>query len=107
MVERDSLDSIFAALSDHTRRDILRRVAQAELSISDIAAPYQLTFAAISKHLVLLEKAGLITKHRQGKQIMVQLAPGALQDAASYLQYYTLWGHRLEALNELIREDLK
>jgi DNA-binding transcriptional ArsR family regulator len=83
-----SLDSIFNSLADPTRRDILRRVSTNELSVSQVAQPYPLTFAAVSKHLKVLEAAELIVKRRRGKEHMVSLAPKALADAAEYLQWY-------------------
>jgi DNA-binding transcriptional ArsR family regulator len=83
-----SLDSIFGSLADPTRRDILRRVSDSELSVGEIARPYDLTFAAVSKHLKVLEKAKLIIKRRQGKEQIVSLAPQALADATEYLDWY-------------------
>jgi DNA-binding transcriptional ArsR family regulator len=83
-----NLDSIFASLADPTRRDILRRVSDSELSVGEIAHPYDLTFSAVSKHLKVLEKAKLIIKRRQGKEQIVSLAPQALADAAEYLDWY-------------------
>jgi DNA-binding transcriptional ArsR family regulator len=83
-----NLDSIFASLADPTRRDILRRVSDSELSVGEIAHPYDLTFSAVSKHLKVLEKAKLIIKRRQGKEQIVSLAPQALADAAEYLNWY-------------------
>ncbi|HEV2412251.1 MAG TPA: metalloregulator ArsR/SmtB family transcription factor [Candidatus Saccharimonadales bacterium] len=83
-----SLDSVFTSLADPTRRDILKRVSLRELSVSEIARPYDLTFAAISKHLKVLEQAQLIVKRKRGKERMVQLAPGALNDATEYLEWY-------------------
>jgi DNA-binding transcriptional ArsR family regulator len=83
-----NLDSIFSSLSDPTRRDILRRVSEQQLSVGAIARPYDLTFAAVSKHLKVLETAKLIIKRRQGKEQIVSLAPQALADAAEYLDWY-------------------
>jgi DNA-binding transcriptional ArsR family regulator len=83
-----NLDSIFGSLADPTRRDILRRVTNDELSVSEIAKSYDLTLAAVSKHLRVLERASLIIKRRRGKEQMVSLAPRALADAAEYLQWY-------------------
>jgi len=98
-----NLDSIFGSLADPTRRDILRRVADQELSVGEIAKPYDLTFAAVSKHLKVLEKARLIIKRRRGKEQMIQLAPRALADAAEYLQWYQQFmGARLDSLEEYI-----
>jgi DNA-binding transcriptional ArsR family regulator len=100
------LDSVFGSLADPTRRDILRRVAAAELSISQIAEHYDLTFAAISKHLKILEKAQLIRKRRQGKQQIVQLSPAAFKEASEYLQRYEqLQNDRFDALETLIRKE--
>jgi DNA-binding transcriptional ArsR family regulator len=83
-----NLDSIFSSLSDPTRRDILRRVSDQELSIGEVARPYDLTFAAVSKHLKVLERAKLIIKRRRGKEQIVSLAPQALADATEYLEWY-------------------
>jgi len=101
-----NLDSIFGSLADPTRRDILRRVAQTELSIGDIAKPYNLTLAAISKHLRVLETAQLITKHRRGKQQFVQASPEALHEANKYLQnYQKLWDERFNNLEQLLSSE--
>src|ERR1700722_5108580 len=83
-----SLDSIFSSLADSTRRDILQRVSSEELSVGEIAKFYDLTFAAVSKHLKVLERAKLIIKRRRGKEQMVQLAPLALAEASEYLKWY-------------------
>jgi DNA-binding transcriptional ArsR family regulator len=100
------LDSIFGSLADPTRRDILKRVAQEELTVSEIAQAYDLTLAAVSKHLKVLEKAKLIIKRRKGKQQMVHLAPYAFKDAAQYLQWYQqLWEQRFDSLEQLLREE--
>lgn len=81
------LDYIFSSLADSTRRDILRRVAKKELSVGAIAKSYSISFAAVSKHLGVLERANLIVKHRCGKQHYARLAPVALKDANAYLEY--------------------
>ena len=100
------LDSIFSSLADATRRDILARVAQAELSVGEIAQRYDVSFAAISKHLNVLERARLITKRREGKQQMVTLAPGALRSADEYLeQYRQMWEQRFNKLDTIIKEE--
>lgn len=110
MVERyANLDSIFSSLADPTRRDILQRVVDQELSIGEIAAHYKLTFAAVSKHLKILEQAQLIRKRRHGKQQLVQVAPEALHDATAYMQQYQrLWEARLDRLDDFLAlEQLK
>jgi len=97
------LDTVFASLSDPTRRDILARVARAELSVGELAANYNVTFAAISKHLKVLEHARLIVKRKEGKKHLVSLAPDALRSADEYLeQYRQMWQSRYDKLETLI-----
>jgi DNA-binding transcriptional ArsR family regulator len=101
-----SLDSVFGSLADATRRDILQRVAERELSVSEIAQAYDLTLAAVSKHLKVLEKAKLVSKRRHGKQQLVQLSPAALTPAADYLEAYRqMWETRLDALEEYLSKE--
>ncbi len=100
-----SLDSIFGSLADPTRRDILRRVAKKELSIGQIAKSYKLTFAAISKHLKVLEKAKLIVKKRRGKEQVVSIYPAAIKDAEAYLKNYeAIWNRRFDRIEELLKK---
>jgi DNA-binding transcriptional ArsR family regulator len=100
------LDSIFSALADPTRRDILQRVSQVEMTVSEIAQHYSLTLAAVSKHLKVLENAKLIVKRRQGKEQHVQTAPAALASAADYLDFYRkLWDQRLDSLENYLMES--
>lgn len=101
-----SLDTTFGALADPTRRDILQRLSNIELSVGEIARFYNLTFAAVSKHLKVLERARLIIKRRRGKQQMVSLAPAGIADAAEYLERYRdLWETRLDSLEQFLNED--
>ena len=101
-----SLDSVFGSLADATRRDILQRVAERELSVSEIANNYDLTLAAVSKHLKVLEKAMLIIKRRRGKQQLVHLAPEALTPASDYLEAYRkMWEVRFDALEEYLSKE--
>lgn len=108
MVERTlNLNDVFFSLADPTRRDILRRVAAAELSVGDIAQHYKLTFGAISKHLKVLEKAALITKRRRGKEQIICLSPQAFISATEYLDWYTqFWTDKFDSLeNHLNKKD--
>lgn len=99
MVERKELDLVFASLSDPTRRDILRRVAKRPMPIREIAQPYDLSFAAVAKHLTVLERAALVSKTRHGKEQVVTLSPAALDGAAAYLAHYRrTWEGRLDRL---------
>jgi DNA-binding transcriptional ArsR family regulator len=101
-----SLDSIFGSLADPTRRDILRRVAENELSVGEIAKPYDLSLAAISKHLKVLERAKLIIKRRRGKEQVVSLYPAAFKSAEEYLQWYQrLWNTRLDSLEDYLAKE--
>ena len=106
MVEyTSSLDSVFGALADPTRRDMLRRVSSQQLTISQLAERYNLTFAAVSKHLMVLEKAKLIIKNRVGRKHYVRAAPGGLQDADEYLEFYRRqWEGRLDSLENYLNE---
>ena len=101
-----NLDSIFGCLADPTRRDILQRVSQQELSIGEIAMPYDLTFAAVSKHLKILEKAKLIIKRRGRVSMLVQLSPQALAPASEYLDAYRqMWEERFDALEDYLSKE--
>lgn len=107
MVEYISeLDLTFASLADPIRRDILERVARAEYSVGELVKQYEVSFAAISKHLKVLERAKLISKRKEGKKHMVALAPGALQSADEYLeQYRQMWQSRFDKLESLLNEE--
>lgn len=109
MVEHTlQLDSIFSSLADPIRRDILERVACVELSVGELVAKYDVSFAAISKHLKVLESAQLITKRKEGKKHMITLAPGALRSADEYLErYHQMWQSRFNKLDDLLNEGGK
>lgn len=104
MVEQSvNLDTLFQALADQTRRDILKRVSKAELSISKLAEPYKMSFAAIAKHVSVLEAAKLITKRREGKQQIVAIVPKTMTVAATHLeQYEKMWTARFDALETVL-----
>jgi DNA-binding transcriptional ArsR family regulator len=107
MVERNVyLDNVFGSLADPIRRDILRRLINAQYTISQIAAEYDISFAAVAKHLQVLQKAQLIVKQRRGKEQVVSISPQALIDAGSYLQQYeSLWNNRFDALERIAKEQ--
>lgn len=109
MVEQTyTLDAVFGSLSDPTRRDILWRVKQNSMSIGAIAAFYDLSFAAIAKHLKVLENAGLIRKTRRGKEQIVSLQPRALAEANNYLEMYRQqWEQRLDSLDHYLQSAKK
>lgn len=99
------LDSVFSSLADQTRRDIISRVAYAELSVGELVQEYDMSFAAISKHLKVLEHAKLIIKRKEGRKHMVSLAPQALMCADEYLEEYRrMWQSRFDKLEMVISE---
>lgn len=101
-----SLDLVFHSLADATRRDILKRVSRAEHTISEIAKPYRMSLAAIAKHIGVLEKAGLVTKERSGKQKVVRVVPATVRAAEAHLsEYEKLWAARYDALEALLNEE--
>lgn len=100
------LDTIFGSLADPTRRDILGRLQYGELNVTEVAEPYDMSLAAISKHLKILEQAKLIRKRRQGKERVVSLAPEAMMQAADYFkQYEQMWSDRFDRLEMYLREE--
>ena len=100
------LDTVFGSLADPTRRDILSRLQLGELNVSEIASVYDMSLAAISKHLKILELAGLTRKRKQGKERIVSLDAAAMKQAAEYLkQYERLWNERFDRLDEFLKEQ--
>jgi DNA-binding transcriptional ArsR family regulator len=108
----DRLNTTFAALADPTRRAILARLASGEASVTKLAEPFAMSLPAISKHLKVLERAGLITRGREAQWRPCRLEAGPLKDAAAWLEHYRrFWEQsldRLEAyLPELQRKEKK
>src|SRR5260370_41659592 len=96
-------DPVFAALADHTRRDIVRRAISAEEGVVELAGHYPMSFAAVQKHVAVLERAGLITKHRIGRRKVVRTNLAALLVARRVLdQYEELWRGTCGRIMELI-----
>jgi DNA-binding transcriptional ArsR family regulator len=99
------LNAIFHSLSDPIRRDILHRISGCELSVGELAQKYDVSFAAISKHIRVLQNSNLIHKRKEGTKYMVALAPETLKDADRYLEQYRLmWQSRYEKLDSLLKE---
>ena len=102
MVEHN-LNHIFHALADPTRRAILDHLADGEATVSHISEPLPLSFAAVSKHLGVLERAGLVTREARGRARVCRLNPAALKDAWVWLEFHErFWTGRLDALNALV-----
>jgi DNA-binding transcriptional ArsR family regulator len=101
----DRLSATFAALADPTRRAILARLALGETSVSEIAKPFDISGPAISKHLKVLESAGLITRGREAQWRPCKLEPAALRGVDDWLERYRrLWEQRLDRLEEYLHE---
>ena len=105
MVEHD-LNRVFHALADPTRRAILDRLATGEATVGHLSRPLPLSFAAVSKHLGVLERAGLVTREARGRERLCRINAGALEDARSWLEFHErFWTARLDALDALVGTD--
>jgi DNA-binding transcriptional ArsR family regulator len=108
MVKHDSpqLDTVFHALSDSTRRGMLASLALGERSVGELAEPFAMSFAGASKHVKVLEEAGLVRREVRGRMHICRLEPGPLASADQWLRHYErFWTGRLDALEQLLRED--
>lgn len=100
----DQLSSIFAALADPTRRAILLRLAEGEASVTELAAPFEMSLPAVSKHLKVLEKAGLITKGRDAQRRPCRINGAALRDVNEWTeQYRQFWEASLDRLGDYLK----
>jgi DNA-binding transcriptional ArsR family regulator len=101
----EHLNATFAALADPTRRAILARLASGETSVSELAAPFEMSLPAISKHLKVLQRAGLIERGREAQWRPCRLAAGPLKDASDWLERYrSFWEESFDRLEEYLRE---
>ncbi|HEY7043603.1 MAG TPA: metalloregulator ArsR/SmtB family transcription factor, partial [Nocardioidaceae bacterium] len=99
-------DHVFRALADATRRDILRRSVRGELSVSRLAELYPMSFAAVQKHVAVLERAGLVTKERRGREQLVCTDPTAVRRARRALdELETAWQGRVDRMTGLLAAD--
>jgi DNA-binding transcriptional ArsR family regulator len=100
-----AVDRIFRALADATRRDILRRTIGGEQSVSALAADYDMSFAAVQKHVAVLEAARLIVKRAEGRERLVRADPETIARARTLLaDYERLWRSRIDRLDDLLTE---
>ena len=99
-------DRIFGALGDPTRRDIVRRAVDGEEGVAELAEHYPMSFAAVQKHVAVLERAGLVSKHRVGRRKVVRTNLEGLRVARRLLdRYEDLWRERVERMTQLISES--
>ncbi|MFE6526455.1 ArsR/SmtB family transcription factor [Streptomyces sp. NPDC057794] len=102
----ETVDRLFHALADATRRDILRRCVRGELSVSRLAEAYPMSFAAVQKHVAVLERAGLVTKQRSGREQLVRTDPEAVARARLALdELEAAWRGRVDRMARLLAED--
>jgi DNA-binding transcriptional ArsR family regulator len=100
------VDRLFQALADRTRRDIVSRVLEAEQSVTALAARYEMSFAAVQKHVAVLERAELVRKRRSGREQLVSGEVASLRRAARLLEAYELlWRDRVDRIADVLAED--
>ena len=104
--DEDRADALFHALADRTRRDIMRRVLAGEHSVSALAANYDMSFAAVQKHVAVLERAGLLTKRRNGREQLASGDVAAVRSVGGMLaELEQVWRGRIARIDELIAAD--
>ena len=104
MVKYNALDLTFGALADPTRRAILSRLASGEASVSDLAKPFKMTLPAVSKHLKVLQRAGLVTQGREAQWRPCRLEAAPLKEIADWVEYYRkYWEHSFDTLDAYLR----
>lgn len=102
----EEVDRVFRALADRTRRDIVRRTLAGEVTVTQLAGAYAMSFAAVQKHVAVLETAGLVTKHRHGRERLVRANPATIQRAQGLLdQFEQIWRGRVDRLDVLLTEE--
>jgi DNA-binding transcriptional ArsR family regulator len=101
-----ALDRTFSAVADPTRRAMLQRLAHGEASVKELAAPFDMSLPAISKHVTVLERAGLLRRRKVGRIQLCQLVGQPLGEAASWLMaYQRFWESKLDALEDFLSQD--
>ena len=105
-IDDDRLDETFAALANPTRRAILARLSEGEATVNELAAPFAMTLPAISKHIKVLERAGLIERGRHAQFRPCRLDPGPLAEVAGWAeQYRPIWEERFDRLGEYLQQN--
>lgn len=105
--ESDNLDLVFHALSDRTRREILKMLTERELTIGELADPFQISLAAVSKHIKVLEEAGLLTRARDGRIHRCTMNAEPLKKAQDVIQYYQrFWESRFRELDRYLQDSM-
>jgi DNA-binding transcriptional ArsR family regulator len=103
--EAEKLDAVFAALADPTRRDMLRRLCSGEATVSVLAEPYQMSLPAVSKHLAVLEQAGLISREKQGRSWHCKALPESLTEAVDWIDATReFWRAQLDSMAQYLEQ---
>lgn len=103
-----SLDTVFAALADPTRRAILSMLLEDDMAVTDVAEPFEMSLAAVSKHLGILTRAGLISQERRGRVVWCKLEPDALRDASVWMQSFGQFeAVNLDAFERFLAKELR
>ena len=98
-IDDERLDAMFAALADRTRRDIVGRLAKGDATVNDLAAPYSMSLQAVSQHIAVLERCGLISRSRHRQTLPCKLEPEALEAAVSWIEESRrAWAERMDRL---------
>lgn len=107
MVDQSAaLDTVFRALADPTRRAMLAALADGARTVGELGAPFEMSFAGASKHVKVLEQAGLLARERRGRAHLCRLRPAPLAEAHDWLdRYAAFWSDRLDALEEALKDD--
>ncbi|MEH6526754.1 MAG: metalloregulator ArsR/SmtB family transcription factor [Sneathiella sp.] len=104
----ENLDATFAALADPTRRAILEKLAEGEQSVSELAMPFDMSLAAVSKHIQLLTRANLVSQHKKGRVRQCRLEPEAFEAAVNWIEHYRdFWAEKFTALEAFLENEVK
>ena len=103
----NALDTVFSALADPTRRDILAMLLEDDMAVTDVAEPFEMSLAAVSKHLTILSRAGLISQEKRGRVKWCKLEPDALRDASIWMQGFGQFeAVNLDAFERFLEKEL-
>ena len=106
MTPAANLDHTLIALADPTRRAILQRLSSGETRVTDLARPFDISLNSVSKHIRILERAGLVRRRRSGREHFLSFTPSPLDEAAAWIETHrTLWAARLRALDEMLQTE--
>src|SRR4051794_27226730 len=105
VVDDEQLDAMFAALADRTRRGIVARLSRGEATVTELAAPYSMSVQAVSQHIHVLERCGLVSRGRHRQTRPCRLEPGALESAVSWIEENRrMWAERMDRLEDRLEQ---